>query len=471
MKPICTFKIVQLFSFFLAALFLTQQIKAQASQTVTGIITDFNGYWKTNTTTNNPINPNNSHNLLAFTFNGVTYSTGVNNAILTSNGESYLTGDYRSLPVSNISGTISANTKVALGQLFDGVNAGASNPAPDRSLPQYLIDGPKGLNLGTGVANLPAGQLVFEISNISPASIGDGIPDILITQIADPSAGVDQYSFTNSSDVLVGNSVNISFSGISSLGNWSADFYEASQNPMTLALGFTNSPRPFRIWAADFSFFGITLANYTNISKFKIQLNGNSDVAFIAYNAAASVILPVTLNYFKSLQNKNNVKLIWQTSTEINADYFMLQHSEDGILFSDIEKITAKGNSVSITDYSFDHRNLTAGNHFYRLKQVDKDGAFVYSEVLQETIVSTNISFGFFPNPAKDVINVFYSLIEDRNAQLAIYQTDGKLVKIFTLPLGSSNTKLILSDLSAGQYVLKLLQTNKPTHTILLSKE
>lgn len=471
MKLRGSFKIVPVFCFFLAALFLSKQIKAQASQTVTGIITDFNGYWKTNTTANNPINPNNSHNLLAFTFNGVTYSTGVNNALLSTNGESYLTGDYRSLPVSNISGTISTNTKVALGQLYDAVNGGASNPAPDRSLPQYLTDGPKGLNLGTGVANLPIGQLVFEISNISPASIGDGVPDILITQIADPSAGVDQYSFTNSSDAIVGSSVNISFSGISSLGNWSADFYEASQNPMTLALGFTNSPRPFRIWAADFSFFGITLANYTNISKFKIQLNGNSDVAFIAYNASASVILPVNLNYFKSTQNKNNVKLIWQTSIEINADYFMLEHSEDGILFSDVEKITAKGNSVSITDYSFDHRNLSSGNHFYRLKQVDKDGAFVYSEVLRETIVSTNINFGFFPNPANDIINVFYTLSEDRNAQLAVYQTDGKLVKMFTLPKGSSNIKVTLNDLSAGQYVLKLLQKNQPIQTTLLSKE
>lgn len=464
-------KIIFLLLSIFSAVSITTQIKAQASQTVTGIVTDFNGFWKTNTITNNPINPNNSHNLLAFTFNGVTYSTGVNNALLVSNGESFIAGDYRALPVSTISGTISTNTKVALGQLFDGVNNGASNPAPDRSLPQYLTDGPKGLNLGTGIANLPVGQLVFEISNITPSSIGDGIPDVLITQIADPSAGVDQYSFTNSADVLVGNSVNISFAGISSLGNWSVDFYEASQNPMTLTPGFTNSPRPFRIWAADFSFFGITAGNYGSISKFKIQLNGNSDVAFIAYNAASSVILPVTLNYFKSSQNKNDVKLIWQTSTEINADYFMLQHSNDGILFSDVEKIIAKGNSNSITDYSFDHRNLFAGNHFYRLKQVDKDGSFVYSEVLRETIGSTKVDFGFFPNPAKDFINVFYTLKGNNNAQLAVYQTDDKLVKILTLPKGSSNIKMSLNKLSAGQYVLKLLQKNQPTQTILLSKE
>ncbi len=458
-----------LFHFF--SIILPVASIAQASQTVSGIITDFNGYWKTNITVNNPVNPNNTHNLLAYTFNGVTYSTSVNDALLTTNAETFIPGIYRALPVANISGTISANTKVALGQLFDGVNNGASNPAPNRSLPPYLTDGPNGLNLGTGVANLPAGELVFDISNIQLAAIGDGIPDVLITQIADPSAGVDQYSFTNSADVVVGSSINISFAGISSLGNWSVDFYEASQNPMTLTAGFTNSLRPFRIWAADFSYFGITAGNYINISKFKILLNGNSDIAFIAYNTASSVILPVTLNYFKSSVSKNDVKLIWQTSTEINADYFMLQHSHDGIRFTDVEKISAKGNSVSITNYLFDHRNLKAGIHFYRLKQVDKDAAFVYSDVIRETVGEPKNTFSFFPNPAKDNILINYALNGTKDAQLFVYQTDGKLVKKLLLKQGTSNINLSLVDLKAGQYVLKLIEIDQSIQTLMLSKE
>ena len=68
MKPVSAQKIIFLFSCIFVAVSITTQSKAQASQTVTGIVTDFNGFWKTNTTTNNPTNPNNSHNLLAFTF-------------------------------------------------------------------------------------------------------------------------------------------------------------------------------------------------------------------------------------------------------------------------------------------------------------------------------------------------------------------------------------------------------------------
>jgi len=81
---------------------------------------------------------------------------------------------------------VTSNTKLALGQLYDGVDNGASNPAPVNSLALYLTDGPNGLNLGTGIANLPKGDLTFRVTNINPAAIGDGIPDILVTQIADP---------------------------------------------------------------------------------------------------------------------------------------------------------------------------------------------------------------------------------------------------------------------------------------------
>src|SRR4029078_715436 len=55
-------------------------------------------------------------------------------------------------------------------------------------------------------------------------------------------------------------------------------------NPLTLQAGFTQTDRPIRMWAADFSVFGINSSNINQIAYFKIRLNGNSDVAFVAYN-------------------------------------------------------------------------------------------------------------------------------------------------------------------------------------------
>src|ERR1044072_8469904 len=87
-----------------------------SAQGVTGIVTDYNGYWKSDTTSVNPVKPDNSHNLLAFTYKGVTYSTGVNDGLLTSRGQSFISNDFWSLPVANLSGTVTGNTKVGLGE-------------------------------------------------------------------------------------------------------------------------------------------------------------------------------------------------------------------------------------------------------------------------------------------------------------------------------------------------------------------
>src|SRR5574343_365673 len=66
--------------------------------TVSRIITDFGGFWNTNTTLNNGTYPNDAHHLLAFTYSGVTYSTGVNDASLINNGVTFTSGNYKSLP-------------------------------------------------------------------------------------------------------------------------------------------------------------------------------------------------------------------------------------------------------------------------------------------------------------------------------------------------------------------------------------
>ncbi len=132
--------------------------------------------------------------------------------------------------------------------------------------------GVKGLNIGTGIANLPAGNMSFNVSRINPLNIGDGIPDILVTQIADPSGSTDGYSFIDASGTIIGHKKNIAFTSITPVANWTADFYEASSNPLTLAAGYTNTDRPLRLWAADLSDFGITSTNYSAIQKFTITL-------------------------------------------------------------------------------------------------------------------------------------------------------------------------------------------------------
>ena len=264
---------------------------AGQGQSVSQIITDYNGWWKTSQSSQNPVHPDNHHNLLAFTFSGTTYSTGVNDASLTAHGETFTPGVYQALPLHNVAGTPSGNTKIGLGAMADGVYNGAG-AAPSRTLGPYLNDGTNGLDLGTCVANLPAGTMFMSVSNIRPEMIGDGIPDIVVTQIADPSTQYDAYEFTDINGVRVGNSLNIVLTNISPIGTWVADFYEATGSTI-LQPGFTQTTRNIRLWAADFSVFGLDASNISDIAYFKINLNGNSDIAFVAYNATTITVQQV----------------------------------------------------------------------------------------------------------------------------------------------------------------------------------
>jgi hypothetical protein len=260
------------------------------AQSVSEIITDYNGYYKTGSAAVNPVKPDNSHNLLSFSFNGVRYSTGVNDALLTSRGETFTAGSFRALPMTNITGTPNGNTKIGLGAMADGVYNGAGTP-PSRNLGQYLNDGINGLNIGTAVANLPAGTMFLSVSNLQAAHIGDGIPDILVTQVADPSSS-DRYAFTDVGGNVVGTSINVNLSSITPVGSWVADFYEATGST-GLKPGYVQSSKHIRLWAADFSAFGINASNIGNIAYFKIDLSGNSDVAFVAYNTTTITVQQV----------------------------------------------------------------------------------------------------------------------------------------------------------------------------------
>lgn len=264
---------------------------ASQAQAVSQIISDYNGWWKTSSSTINPVRPDNRHHLLAFTYNGTTYSTGINDGLLTSNGEAYVPGEYQALPLQNVNSSPNSNTKIGLGAMADGVYNGAG-PAPSRDLGTYLSDGTQGLDLGTCVANLPTGTMFMSVSNIQSAKIGDGVPDIVVTQVADPSSSFDSYEFTDVNGVRIGNSLDIVLNNIPALGNWVADFYEATGTTI-LSSGFTQTQRAIRLWAADFSVFGIDSSNSANVAYFKINLSGTSDIAFVAYNTTTITIQQV----------------------------------------------------------------------------------------------------------------------------------------------------------------------------------
>jgi hypothetical protein len=261
---------------------------------VTAIYSDYGGYWTSSSTAMNAVKPDNNNNLLAFTWNGTTFSTGVNDPVLTAHSVAFTPLSFRAFPIDSVPNTGGSSYFVMLGQLYDGINNGVyndginpfpANPSGAR-LATFLTDGPKGLNLGTGLANIPSGSILrFNLSTngISLSAINDGVPDIFVTEEATPGpSSPDYFKFVDINGNTVGNVVTVVTSSLPQVGNWSADFYDltAHQTQST----FIDQSRPLAYYAADLTTFGITSANYMNAVALIYQPNGQSDPAFLAFN-------------------------------------------------------------------------------------------------------------------------------------------------------------------------------------------
>ncbi|MGC4128677.1 MAG: Ig-like domain-containing protein [Bergeyella sp.] len=277
-----------------------------AQNQVTKIYTDYNavtkhydapgtgGLWNSQTYTADADRPRNQHHLLAFTWKGTTFSTGIDDAKLTSNGVVFNSEKFQALPVSNFvpSGT---SVYLQLGEYWDGVSGGITGPYNTNVIPSpfsapqgvgaVLTHGLQGLDLGSAITNIPATTpLTFNFGGVLSSSvIGDGIPDILVTQTAQPSSTLDQIWFEDGNGNQVGSKISINFSSVPHLGKWFADFYVPSTGYVTGST-WVNSSREIRILGFEASDFGLTSANYTSAHVLKYHLKGTSDVAFIAFN-------------------------------------------------------------------------------------------------------------------------------------------------------------------------------------------
>jgi hypothetical protein len=90
--------------------------------------------------------------------------------------------------------------------------------------------------------------------------------------------------------------------------------------------------------------------------------------------------LPVSLLDFNGLVRNKAIELVWSTAQETNSRYFDVLKSMDGISFTEIGKVNAAGNSTGLRGYQFMDNTPANGINYYKLKQVDMDGRFVYSK-------------------------------------------------------------------------------------------
>ena len=130
--------------------------------------------------------------------------------------------------------------------------------------------------------------------------------------------------------------------------------------------------------------------------------------AFDALSAALGGF-PVEWLEFRGKIEESKANLYWATALENNYAYFEIQRSQGGA-FERIGEVAGAGNSTNIQHYTFSDPNPFPLKNYYRIKQVDQNGAFSYSEVLELIQDPAGRYFinSLYPNPAKNQANLEY---------------------------------------------------------------
>jgi hypothetical protein len=169
-----------------------------------------------------------------------------------------------------------------------------------------------------------------------------------------------------------------------------------------------------------------------------------------------AVALPLTLlNLNGNLtNNKKEVELKWTTTNEINVHRFDIEFSANGRDYNRVGSVSA-GNSITHNSYSFSHGGFPASavTIYYRLKTVDMDGKFQYSEILKFKLYDSK-SFGIYPNPFKDKLIVNAPALDHAKLQI-INGANGAVLK--TIPVTSQSFTIAMETFPKGLYIVKFI--------------
>ena len=184
-----------------------------------------------------------------------------------------------------------------------------------------------------------------------------------------------------------------------------------------------------------------------------------------ADNSAQSTIeviaapVPLTLISFSALLNNCEPVLKWVTESEINTDRFEIERSSaNASVFTMIGSLSATGSGATKSNYSFSDNNIVTSTEkiFYRLKMIDKDGKFKYSEILPINVNCKITSVSVYPNPVKNG-KLYVSVTGlKNNTQATLLSVAGQY--ILQTKVNNGTNFINVSTLANGIYILNMVE-------------
>lgn len=262
------------------------------------------------------------------------------------------------------------------------------------------------------------------------------------------AVGIGSYYFTSNQDIVGLNNTQALLSFSYQSGATDGTVRIATISGTTVSLGTLSN------YSTTTARATLTVEYLGNGLFVTAGANLNNYYPYIHPGDASAEVLPVELTTFEGAATAAGTRLTWQTATEKNNEGFDIQRSTDGKAWETIGFVQGQGTTQEAQNYTYTDEAPLTGTSYYRLKQVDFDGAFEYSEVINITIEQySNKTIAIFPNPVSDELN-----IENGQGQATIYNAIGQPVRTFDI--NETTTTINVEDLPKGQYLLSIQKAN-----------
>jgi len=193
------------------------------------------------------------------------------------------------------------------------------------------------------------------------------------------------------------------------------------------------------------------------------QFNSSTDIIFdgILISSVWSEVTPVELTSFTASVSENNVTLNWITATELNNSGFDVLRSTEEDVWEKIGFVAGFGTTTEIQSYSFEDENLNTGKYSYKLKQIDFDGSFEFSNVV---FVDITIPVEFelsqnYPNPFNPSTTIKFAIPEATMVTLKVFNALGEEVALLVdriMEGGIHEVNFEAIGLNSGMYFYRI---------------
>ena len=179
--------------------------------------------------------------------------------------------------------------------------------------------------------------------------------------------------------------------------------------------------------------------------------------------------IPVELSSFNGSYISNSIELKWTTETELNNSGFEILRSKDLSNWESIGFVPGRGTTTSRSLYTFYDSHLIGNHFFYKLKQIDFDGSYSFSEIIKVEIQINNYSLSQnYPNPANPKTRITFSIPEKTIVKINLYSITGELIKELMdeeKENGIYQIDVDLNNYSSGMYFYRMTTNSGYTAT------